>query len=121
MDAKLGATLRATKCSAETYKKAIAHKRSRSYHEAICVDPQEPYVKWRGLRSFTRTVLLQTKRPLRRALLRSYVVGGGPEKELQTVVPTLPPRQVERHDDDALPGFSEGLGGAVRRREAAEI
>ena len=35
MDAKLGATLRATKCSAETYKKAIAHKRSRSFHEAI--------------------------------------------------------------------------------------
>ena len=35
MDAKLGATLRATKCAPETYKKAIAHKRSRSYHEAI--------------------------------------------------------------------------------------
>ena len=35
MDAKLGATLRATKCSAETYKKAIAHKKGRSYHEAI--------------------------------------------------------------------------------------
>ena len=28
MDAKLGATLRATKCAPETYKKAIAHKRS---------------------------------------------------------------------------------------------
>ena len=37
MDAKLGATLRATKCSAETYKKAIAHKKSRSYHEAIAL------------------------------------------------------------------------------------
>ena len=35
MDAKLGATLRATKCAPETYKKAIAHKRSRAYHEAI--------------------------------------------------------------------------------------
>ena len=37
MDAKLGATLRATKCSAETYKKAIAHKKGRSYHEAIAL------------------------------------------------------------------------------------
>ena len=120
MDAKLGATLRATKCSAETYKKAIAHKKGRSYHEAIAL-----ILKNRTLHGEDCGPLLEQcfskLSDHYAALCCAPTSSAGPEKELQTVVSTLPPRQVERHDDDALPGFGQGLGGAVRRREAAEI